>query len=67
MNRGIKRNHGVFEAEMRLWACYIAMPLYLCGFLVLGATFQKKLSVAGVVMGWGISEVAVMVNTVAVC
>ena len=67
MNRGIKRNNGVFEAETRLWACYIAMPLYLCGFLVLGASFQKKLSVGALVMGWGLSEVAVMVNTVAVC
>ncbi|KAI5118899.1 hypothetical protein M0805_002815 [Coniferiporia weirii] len=66
MNTGIKRNKGVFEAETRLWACYIAMPLYLCGFLVLGAAFQKKLSVGAVVMGWGLAEVAVMINTVAV-
>ena len=67
MNQGIKRNKGVFEAEVRLWACYIAMPLYLCGFIVLGAAFQKKLSVGAVVMGWGLAEVAVMINTVAVC
>ena len=43
------------------------MPLYLCGFLVLGASFQKKLSVGALVMGWGLAEVAVMINTVAVC
>lgn len=48
-------------------ACYIAMPLYLCGFVVLGAAFQKKLSVGAVVMGWGLAEVAVMINTVAIC
>ena len=48
-------------------ACYIAMPLYLCGFLVLGASFQEKLSVGALVMGWGLAEVAVMINTVAVC
>lgn len=42
------------------------MPLYVCGFLVLGASFQKHLSVGALVMGWGISEVAVMVATVAV-
>ena len=48
-------------------ACYVAMPLYLCGFLVLGASFQKKLSVGALVMGWGLAEVAVMINTVAVC
>ena len=67
MDRGIKRNNGVFEAEVRLWACYIAVPLYLCGFLVLGAAFQNKLSVGAVVMGWGIAEVAIMINTVAIC
>ncbi|EJD08564.1 MFS general substrate transporter [Fomitiporia mediterranea MF3/22] len=66
MNMGIKRNKGVFEAETRLWACYIAMPLYLCGFLTLGGSIQNKLSIGGVIMGWGIAEVAVMINTVAV-
>lgn len=43
------------------------MPLYLCGFLVLGASFQEILTVGALVMGWGIAEVAVMINTVAVC
>ncbi|KLO09107.1 MFS general substrate transporter [Schizopora paradoxa] len=66
MNNGIRRNNGVFEAETRLWACYIAMPLYLCGFLTLGGAFQNKLSIGAVVMGWGIAEVAVMINTVAI-
>ena len=40
---------------------------FICGFIVLGAAFQKKLSVGAVVMGWGLAEVAVMINTVAVC
>jgi hypothetical protein len=47
-------------------ACYIGMPLYICGFLVLGAAFELHLSVGAVVMGWGIAEVAVMVHTVAI-
>ena len=47
--------------------CYVAVPLYICGFVLLGASFQKHLSVGALVMGWGISEVAVMINTVAVC
>ncbi|KAF5380009.1 hypothetical protein D9615_006165 [Tricholomella constricta] len=66
MNVSIRRNNGVFEAESRLWACYIAIPLYICGFLVLGASFQKHLSVGAVIMGWGIAELAIMINTVAV-
>ena len=43
------------------------MPLYICGFVVLGAALQKHLSVGALIMGWGISEVAIMVNTVAIC
>jgi len=42
------------------------MPLYLCGFLALGAGIQH-LNIAAVVMGWGIAEVAVMINVVAIC
>ncbi|KAJ7168362.1 MFS general substrate transporter [Mycena crocata] len=66
MNTSIRRNKGVFEAESRLWACYIAMPLYICGFLVLGASFQNHLSPGAIVMGWGLAETATMINTVAV-
>ncbi|KAK7052625.1 MFS general substrate transporter [Favolaschia claudopus] len=66
MNTSIRRNKGVFEAESRLWACYVAIPLYICGFIVLGASFQKHLSPGAIVMGWGLAEVAVMINTVAV-
>ena len=54
-------------ARLLYRACYIGMPLYVCGFVVLGAAFQKHLSVGALVMGWGITEVATMVNTVAVC
>ncbi|KAF8182407.1 MFS general substrate transporter [Mycena galopus ATCC 62051] len=58
MNLSIRRNSGVFEAESRLWACYIAIPLYICGFVVLGAAFQHHLSIAALVLGWGIAECA---------
>lgn len=47
--------------------CYIAVALYICGFVVLGASFEKHLSVGALVMGWGIAEVAIMINTVAIC
>ncbi|GJJ10540.1 hypothetical protein Clacol_004767 [Clathrus columnatus] len=62
----IKRNHGVFEAEMRLWMCYLALPLYICGFVVIGAAFQKHLTIGALIMGWGIAETAVMMTTVAI-
>jgi hypothetical protein len=35
-DRLIKRNSGVFVAEMRLWTCYFAIPLYVAGFVLLG-------------------------------
>ncbi|KAG0697893.1 major facilitator superfamily domain-containing protein [Suillus ampliporus] len=65
MNFTVRKNKGIFEAESRLWACYAAMPLYICGFLTLGAGIQH-LNKAALILGWGIAEVAVMVNTVAV-
>ncbi|GJE98654.1 MFS general substrate transporter [Phanerochaete sordida] len=66
VTRAIRRNGGVYEAESRLWTCVVALPIYVVGLVVSGAAFQEKLSVAAVVMGWGIREVAVMINTVAV-
>ncbi|KAJ7806430.1 MFS general substrate transporter [Mycena olivaceomarginata] len=66
MNLSIKRNGGVFEAESRLWACYIAVPLYICGFVVLGAAFENHLSICALVMGWGIAECAT-VAVIAYC
>ena len=48
-------------------ACYAAVPLFICGFLALGSAFQKHDSIGALVMGWGIAQVAIMVNTVAVC
>jgi len=66
MNWSIRRNNGVFEAESRLWACYVAVPLYIIGFVVLGAAFQNHLSPGAIVMGWGIAETSIMINTVAV-
>ncbi|KAK0192767.1 major facilitator superfamily domain-containing protein [Armillaria mellea] len=57
---------GELIAESRLWACYIALPLYICGFVTLGASIQNHLNTAGIVMGWGISELSIMINTVAI-
>ncbi|KAG2747498.1 MFS general substrate transporter [Suillus brevipes Sb2] len=65
MNYTVRKNKGIFVAESRLWACYAAMPLFICGFLTLGAGIQN-LNKAALILGWGIAEVAVMVNTVAV-
>ncbi|KAJ6583381.1 MFS general substrate transporter [Mycena vulgaris] len=62
---GIRRNNGVFEAEMRLWMCYVSLPLYLTAFLVLGHGIQAK-AVPAVILGWGIGQLAIMLNTTAI-
>ena len=56
----------MFEEFISDRACYIAVPLFVCGFLVIGAAFQKHLSLGAVIMGWGIAELSIMINTVAV-
>ncbi|KAJ7641824.1 MFS general substrate transporter [Roridomyces roridus] len=62
---GIRRNKGVFEAEMRLWMCYVSLPLYITGFLVLGHGFQST-NVTAVILGWGIGQLGIMLNTTAI-
>lgn len=51
---------------MILRTCYLAVLLYLCGFILLGASIQKHLSVGALIMGWGIAVFSVMIGTVAV-
>jgi len=63
-DRQIKRNKGVFEAEMRLWTCYVSMPPFVVGFCLLGAAFQHKLNVAAVIFGWGLAEYVVLLSFV---
>lgn len=43
------------------------MPLYLTGFVLLGASFQNHLNLVALIIGWGLAEIAIMMNTVAVC
>lgn len=45
----------------------MSIPLYICGFVVIGAALQETLSVGALVMGWGIAMVSNMICTVAVC
>ncbi|KAL9709913.1 hypothetical protein Ac2012v2_006972 [Leucoagaricus gongylophorus] len=66
MERGIRKNSGVHEAESRFWACYLGIPLFICGFLVIGASFQNHLPLAAIIMGWGIAEFSIMIMTVVV-
>jgi hypothetical protein len=81
MNMNVCRSKGFLEAESRLWyeihfqkrfklraSVGLAMSPCryndICGFLTLGAGIQN-LNTAALIMGWGISLVAVTFNTVA--
>ncbi|KAI0698164.1 MFS general substrate transporter [Cytidiella melzeri] len=66
MNLSIRRNNGVFKSESRLWSCYVAVTLYVVGMVLMGAAFQNHLTIAAFIIGWGLAEIATMVNTVAV-
>ena len=60
--RGIRKNHGVFEPEMRLWTLYFALPFFIAGFLLLGYSFQYKLNFAACAIGWVMAEFAILVT-----
>lgn len=62
-----KRNRGVFESEFRLWTIWVALPIFVAGFVMLGVAFQNKnLSIAAVIFGWGFAELGIMITTVAI-
>jgi len=60
-NHYIKTHHGVFEPEARLWMCYIGTTLNFVGLLVLGGTLNGHLSIAGLVFGWGLFTLGMMI------
>ncbi|KAK7451041.1 hypothetical protein VKT23_012716 [Stygiomarasmius scandens] len=66
MRWSLRRTNGVLEAENRLWALYIGVPLNLAGFLILGAALQHHLNVGVVVVGWGIAQISVLIMTVSI-
>ncbi|KAF8999157.1 MFS general substrate transporter [Cyathus striatus] len=66
VNITVRRYHGVFEAEVRLWTCYLGTGLFVMGFIILGAALQHHLHIAVIVLGWAIAQISVLVNTTAI-
>ena len=50
-DRYINKHHGLFEPEVRLWQNTIALIPLVCGLVLLGYTFARHLSPAGIVFG----------------
>jgi len=65
-NRYIRRHNGVFEPEARLACCYIGSLLMFAGQILAGGTLQHHLSVAGLVFGWGMYVVGIMISVSAI-
>ena len=57
----------LMQVAARFRACYVAVALYTIGMVLLGAGFQNHLSIAAFIIGWGLVEIATIVNTTAVC
>ncbi|QRV93905.1 major facilitator superfamily transporter [Ceratobasidium sp. AG-Ba] len=56
----IKRHHGVFKPEARLIMPYLGSFWATVGLITLGATLQHRLSIAGVIFGWGMLVFGIM-------
>ena len=48
-------------------ACYPSVVLFVCGSVLEGAAFQLHLHIAVLVVGWVLAQMAVMMNTSAIC
>lgn len=60
-----RRHGGHFVPEVRLWTTWIGLLFIAPGLVIVGQTFQYKLSVAALVFGWGMDVFGVMVTSVA--
>ncbi|KAH8654545.1 major facilitator superfamily domain-containing protein [Tricladium varicosporioides] len=65
-NRYIKKHHGVFIPEARLWTNYIATSLMIPGLIIVGQALEKHLHYSAIVIGWGMYVVGVMLASVAI-
>lgn len=50
-NWHIRRHHGRFAPESRLWTCYLAVIFMVPGLAVVGCTLNEHLHYAGIIMG----------------
>ena len=61
----IKKHHGVFIPETRLYTSYIGGVLMILGLILVGQTLQHHLHWVGIIFGWGLFQTGVMLVSVA--
>ncbi|KAF4975664.1 hypothetical protein FZEAL_7554 [Fusarium zealandicum] len=64
--RYVRKHKGVFEPEARLAMIYISAVFMIIGLVVLGQALHHHLSVAAVIIGWGMHGFGIMTTSVAV-
>ncbi|GAA5859785.1 hypothetical protein JCM8547_007027 [Rhodosporidiobolus lusitaniae] len=65
-NRYIRRHNGLFKPECRLSVFYIAAFLMIPGLIIVGQALHRQLSIAAVIVGWGMYVVGVMISSVGI-
>ncbi|KAF5026371.1 hypothetical protein F66182_1579 [Fusarium sp. NRRL 66182] len=64
--RYVRKHNGVFEPEARLVTIYISAIPMITGLVLMGQALHKHLSVAAIVVGWGLHSFGIMLTSVAV-
>lgn len=61
----VKRHDGRFVPEVRLWTTYVGGIIMVPGLVLIGQAVEKHLSIAAIVVGWGMFQFGVMTVSVA--
>ena len=64
--RYIARHHGIFVPEARLWTPYMGAFLMIPGLVLVGQTLEKHLQYAGIIVGWGMVQLGILLISVAI-
>jgi hypothetical protein len=63
-NRYIKKHHGLFVPEVRLWPNYLAVAFMIPGLVLAGQALQFKWNYGVIIIGWGMYVFGVMICSV---
>ncbi|KAI5481019.1 hypothetical protein MNV49_006205 [Pseudohyphozyma bogoriensis] len=64
--RYAKKHANVFRPEARLFLFFLAAPLMMAGLVLCGQALQKQLTVACIIIGWGMYVFGVMTSSVGI-
>jgi hypothetical protein len=66
VRRHAKRRNNAFIPEVRLWATYPMAAVMVPGLVLVGQTLHHHLSFVGIIFGWGMYQLGIMVVSVAI-